>query len=105
MTNWSIRRSSFSVRSLAGWVMMRPSSESSTSASSEVDFVICRAEVLADDAWRSGAPPCGTVRVRELDLVVPGEDADLVLDLVAAVADLTNLVRDPELGRCCRRGP
>ena len=34
---------------------------------------------------------------RELDLVVAGEDADLVVDVVALVANLADLVRDPEL--------
>ena len=37
------------------------------------------------------------VRVRELDLVLAGEDADLLVDVVGAVADLADLVGDPEL--------
>ena len=37
------------------------------------------------------------VVVRRLDLVVAGEDADLVVDVVALVANLADLVGDPEL--------
>ena len=102
ITNSSMRRSSLSVRSLPGCVMMRPSSDSSISAVAvlQVDVVeLVEREVARDDLLhRRLAHLRGhEVRLGELHLVVAGEDADLVLDVVALVAKLADLVRDPEL--------
>ncbi len=56
-------------------------------------------EVLRDDPLHGDLAHLGghEVVLRGLDLVVAGEDADLVVDVVALVANLADLVRDPEL--------
>ncbi len=51
-------------------------------------------------------PPCAATRLAsaELDLVLAGDDAELLREVVGAVADLADLVGDPELEALRRVG-
>jgi len=78
-------------------------------AGAEVDVLeLVEGEGLLEDALHVRALPAALggdqVGLGELHLVLAGEDAELLVQLVGAVADLADLVGDPELEALRRVG-